>query len=364
MRIPTFQQLSKEQDRVLSVPLEQSCLITGPPGTGKTVIALYRARDLGKKSSEALLIVYSRLLSQYMLAAADELDVESMTKTFHSWFTTFYKARYKTMPPQVERWVYEWQEILEVVNRNPPAAGQLPYLIIDEGQDLPREFYPIAKHLGQHLTVFADENQAIMNQNSKLDEIAAYGRFGDNRYTLSRNYRNTREIALLASQFYSGAPTGIPELPERSGDVPVGHRHTSFDESMAFIRRFEATNGDLEIGVFTPTQRLQRRVVAAMTGRTRHPVQFYVGGRGREAPVLDFDAPGIKVVNYPSTKGLEFDVVFIPELQDVDVNQWDKARKQMYVMTSRARDQLHLMWTTTTRPAILKGIPEGLIRWQ
>lgn len=364
MRIPTFQQLSKEQDKVLTVPLEQSCLITGPPGTGKTVIALYRARDLGQRSDQALLIVYSRLLSQYMLAAAEELDVESMTKTFHSWFTGFYRAHYATRPPQLGPWVYDWQEVLPTVNRKPPPAGQLPYLIIDEGQDLPKEFYPIVAHLSRHITVFADQNQSIMDQNSTLDEIAAYGRFGGNRFTLTRNYRNTREIALLAREYYTGERTGIPDIPERSGDVPIGHRHGSFDQSMSFIQRFEANNSDLEIGVFTPTKRLQRRVLAALEGRTKNPVQSYVGGQGRDAPVLDFDTPGIKVVNYPSTKGLEFDVVFLPELQDVDTNELDGARKQMYVMTSRARDQLHLMWTTTTKPVILKDVPGGLIRWQ
>jgi Cdc6-like AAA superfamily ATPase len=65
MKLPSYQDLSKEQDRINNLPLEGSYLVTGPPGTGKTVMALYRAQMLSKRNAKAQLLMYSRLLSQY-----------------------------------------------------------------------------------------------------------------------------------------------------------------------------------------------------------------------------------------------------------------------------------------------------------
>ncbi len=75
----------------------------------------------------------------------------------------------------------------------------------------------------------------------------------------------------------------------------------------------------------------------------KEPVQTYEGGQGAKAEQLDFDAPGVKVITYASAKGLEFDTVFLPELQvhDGDLTSPD-LRMRMYVMLSRARDNLYL----------------------
>lgn len=361
MRLPSYQDLSREQDRINNLPLDGSHLVVGPPGTGKTVMALYRAQKLRQREEPVLLITHSRLLMQYTEQAVSALELRGVVNTFHSWFAGFFNRRYGGEAPQTARYVYDWTAVFGRLEDDPPRKGELPYLIIDEGQDLPREFYVLAQLFSTNITVFADENQRIHTHNSTIGDIRAYGRFGERTHTLTRNYRNTNEIAALADVFATTSTTGTAEPPTRRGEPPrVIHTSRLFD-TVDYIARFERQYSDLEIGVFTPTKKLQRSIVNRLEGKTSNPVQHYVGGRGRDATPLDFDRPGIKVVNYPSTKGLEFDVVFIPELQLLDGMPREITDMQMYVMLSRAREQLFLMHSGEGAPAIVRRLPTHLV---
>lgn len=363
MRLPSYQDLSKEQDKINNLPLDGSYLVTGPPGTGKTVMALYRAQMLSNKSADVRLLMYSRLLSQYTGSAIKELGIDGAVNTFHSWFYGFYRRLYKVSPPSFERFVYDWVEVLSTVNDDPPPADSLPYLLIDEGQDLPELFYPVAQHLAKNLTVFADENQRLTQDNSTLDAIAMYSGIQD-RHELRRNYRNTLEIASLAAVFCTGLSTGVPDLPTRRGEKPRLVKVEALHQAVDFIARYERNHSDLEIGVLVPSKRLQRQLVNRLQPKTTNPIQTYFGGMGAAADVLDFDSPGIKIVNYQSAKGLEFDTVFLPELQTLtDDPVSTEFKMKFYVLVSRARDELYVMYSGDDEPHVLAAFPRELLEY-
>src|ERR1019366_3578468 len=119
--------------------------------------------------------------------------------------------------------------------------------------------------------------------------------------------------------FHSGLGTGIPDLPTRRGERPVMQHFKNLHEAVDTISRYEKNNPDLQIGVFVPFKKQRDSLVnrLSVSGRTKNPPQVYVGGMGRQAQVVDFDRPGIVILCYSSAKGLEFDTVFMPELQEV-----------------------------------------------
>lgn len=364
MRLPSYQALSKEQDRINNLPLDGRHLVTGPPGTGKTVMALYRAAMLKKLKRKARLLMYSRLLSQYTESAVGALNLDGTVDTFHSWFYGWFWREYHRSMPEIAPFRPNWPEVVEIVASAPPEEGSVPDLIVDEGQDLAKMFYTLAQHMADHITVFADENQRINQDNSTIKEIQLYAGLPD-PHLLTKNYRNTLEIAQLAAAFYNGLSTGIPELPTRRGTLPVVQGFANRPAAIDFIRRFAMNNGHLEIGVFTPSRSVQNSFYYGLRESVDMPVQRFVGGKGKAADLMMFDDPAVTIVNYPSAKGLEFDAVFIPELQDYDPDQGGTDfSMQMYVLISRARDQLFLAYSGKDKPAIIDILPKELVEWR
>ena len=65
MRLPTEAQLSLEQKEVMSAPHEGTILVVGPPGSGKTVVAILRQRALEKRKATVSSVVFNNVLTRY-----------------------------------------------------------------------------------------------------------------------------------------------------------------------------------------------------------------------------------------------------------------------------------------------------------
>ncbi|MBF6095722.1 hypothetical protein [Nocardia cyriacigeorgica] len=347
MRLPDFEDLSTEQDRFYSLGLDGNYLVSGPPGTGKSVMALYRAQALTFDDREPAVLMYSKVLRQYTEQAAKELGIAGYVTTFHKWFWDFWRQHYQTSPPTVTGSSYEvdWAQVAQSFISNPPELGGLVDLIVDEGQDLPLGFFRIARFVAKNITVFADENQQLFDNNTTLREIAsAIG--AREHLTLLGNHRNTAEIAAVAAKYYSGAPSGLPNPPKRHGDTPTLKRHVSVDEFVDSVVQYAKTHTDLTIGVACVNQTVQRKLYRALSNRELPvPVQQYISA-SRQHRVLDFDTPAVTLAHYKSMKGLEFDTLFVPELQQVTADATSAVtRMTFYVVMSRARHELHLSWS-------------------
>lgn len=362
MRLPTYQELSKEQLEIYNLPLEGSYLVSGPPGTGKTVMALHRAQILEEIGVEPQVLMYNNTLEDYTDDASRELEIAGHVDTFYSWFWHGYSEWTGIRrPPQKEAFVYKWKEIFgDIVSANSVDVGGL---LVDEGQDLPTGFYRVLPHMTENFTVFADENQQMdPEKNSTLDEIRDSAR-PDDELSLTTNHRNTREIAELARKFYVGLETGKPELPDRRGEKPVVRPTGSPREAARFIANHERTNDHEEIGVLVKNINTQHRMYNLLEeeAETENEVQVYSSSNEVENNI-DFTSPGIKLLCFASSKGLEFDTVFLPEIQTFTSDLEDPNTKmELYVIISRARDQLYVLFSGDDEPPVLDLFPDDLV---
>src|SRR6476620_344263 len=108
LHLPDFSALSEEQDDVLDLPLDSSVIVTGPPGTGKTIIAIWRANMLHRSERPTLLLMYGKLLSSYTQAAVKTSGTDGLVSTYHRWFPQFFKEAYGVSPPKVDRYNFDW----------------------------------------------------------------------------------------------------------------------------------------------------------------------------------------------------------------------------------------------------------------
>jgi len=389
MRLPRRSELSEQQeDFLMEAPFDRPVLCVGPPGTGKTVLALYRGAILNQKGDNVDFIMHSKLLNRYVERSVEELDMDVDSRTWHSWIYTLWgkgNGRYKI--PEVERWLPDFKKAIEFVKEEKPSRPEKMYwnhLIVDEGQDFPKEFYlflTVLRHQESILagrtppgiTIFADENQRMEEtRNSTISQIESYMP-EVSKYQVSMNYRNSGPIAELASFFYVGMSTGKPDAPKNAkGLMPQLRRFDTLEDEVLSVVNWLHNNDDLSAGIIVPDRTVQGRVVRAIKPLAEEKglkVQKY--SSGIDVKTIDFYKNGtITVVCDKSCKGLEFDGVFIPQLQTykTDGANEDFFKMKMYVMISRARAYLQLSFSDCDdAPQVLKMLPpveKEILTWK
>lgn len=362
-RLPTYQDLTPDQKAVIDLPLDVPRLVTGPPGSGKTVMAVYRAQALSRAKEPTILLMFGKLLSLYTRGALRSLNIaESSVTTYHSWFPRWFKAAYGRHPPMVDRWTFDWTGCFGIVGANPPPERLRTHVIVDEGQDMPPAFYMVLRAIARSMTVFADENQILTEANSTNEQICAAGGI-TSRSRLERNFRNTRAIANVSSHFWTGAGDPPVELRDSAedGDAPVLDHDATLSDTIQRIATFEKANSKQQIGVLLPYAPQVEKFFNRLKGKTRNGPEVYLSEQKRMVgrTPLDFAKPGVKILTWASGKGLEFDTVFLPELQAFRSNEasGERFRMRMYVLTSRAKRELYFLYSGEGEPPIISTLP-------
>ena len=374
-KLPGIHELSKGQDAALALPLEGQHLIVGGPGTGKSVVALLRARRLARENKPYLFLVYNHLLRQsnLHLFADDPERLETAT-----WYAWFFQQYFKFMQTEVplepkENETFrpiDWDAVARTVQTLPRGQGidDQPYLVIDEGQDMPPAFYRTLYHWGfRNFYVVADQNQQIYPEqcSSRRELEDELDLLPETTLELTDNYRNAFSVARLARAFYGNDPASPPPaLPPESRislGIPLLLRYApgSFGRLIDRILRFCDKNPRKLIGLITADNKTREKFFNALTDahttldHEKPPIQTYATGQQTS---LDFGQGGLMVINAQSCKGLEFDSVI---LADIDRHRERNPYLKMlfYVMVSRAREYVILLRTGEVNPEVEQLLP-------
>lgn len=373
MRFPSLSDLDREQRRIYGeAPGDGAILVVGPPGTGKTVMAFHRAQKLQKLGQKPHVIMFNKVLAKYTSTrsnVAPDVDVSTM----HSWANSWWYGATRTGIPTVvgDNWTHDWNEIcarvLNACQNGASAKFSWGHLVVDEGQDFPPQMYMAlgmilkqleARGVPAQVTIFADDNQRLQaDRNSRIKDIRNnlfISGVEDRNFVLKKNFRNTRPIAEFARHFQVGNESGISELPDADGEHPQVVFAANDRDIADFIVRKAKLNPGKQVGVIVcggkrGVQRAYNQVKSRLSGVEKPPrLQMYLSrDKDHTDDKLDFDSGNtITFLHAQSAKGLEFDIVFFLGMEgmNLDTSGFLNERMTLYVMSSRARSELYLVF--------------------
>ena len=375
--LPGIQDLSKEQEAARAVPKEGQHLIVGGPGTGKTVLALIRACRHARDGDPHVFLVHNNLLHRW----SGQLACQTLTSaTWERWFGRKFREivgqrlpRNDPDPPDGYRSI-DWEVVLDLLDRAKPVKDA-PYVVIDEGQDMPREFYRSLVRLGfERIFVTADQNQQITDAHSSRKDIEEQLDIDTKDVIeLTYNYRNSEPVARLARAFYTGEPASPPpSLPKRQG-VPawlVDYPPERFEDICRRIILLVDRDPKTLVGVLAPNNVVRQRYFEELRGVDKDGLDhelpnaqtFYADHR----PEVRFDEGGILVINAQACKGLEFDVAVLADIDQHYYRSDDReaTMKRFYVMVARARERVILLRQSGVESRVDEILPDdpGVLR--
>ncbi|RLB76246.1 MAG: nerd domain protein, partial [Deltaproteobacteria bacterium] len=308
---------------------QRRAAIAGCAGSGKTFLAVEKARQLADEGLRVLLTCYNRALADHL---GDTLGYRQQFDVFNFHQLCFHWARQAGKPVS-----YQENPLDDYFTRTLPDAlleaveqlgPQYDAIIVDEGQDFRAEWWDVLPWLLHDpangiLYIFYDDNQRVYRDRSPIPIETA-------PYVLNENCRNTRRVFDVVSHFYQGqelpivlGPEGQPvEVVEYNGE------REGLTRLRKVLHRLLNENGFApdEIAVLTARGSRSSRVLGQRLGNVQLTVRLPLG-------------PGeVFATTVRRFKGLERPAIVLCEVDET--LSPDDAEALMYVGTSRARAYL------------------------
>ena len=319
-----FVRLTRQQNYLLDYLEEQRvAVIQGAAGTGKTMLAVEKAKKLAK-SGKILFLCFNRYLKEYLQRLKKEAPNQYENIDFYN-LPQLACAAMKV--PSVEK-----DDVGYFLSHFENYGWNYNHIVIDEGQDFDDEaiskLYDIALLQDGAFYVFYDKKQFVQGY-----EFPDWLANAECRLVLNINCRNTYQIADTA-----GKPVDIqPRVKERSvkGDMPSFYL---CDDAKEALKVLSKRIDDYRAASYPYEQ------ICILTLKTENnSILKDVEKVGNHMIRTERDGKGVLFTSARKFKGLEADAVIIV---DVDGKAFadDVSKRLFYVGSSRAKHQLDIIF--------------------
>ena len=326
--------MDDEQLDLIGDTIDKSMIVAGCAGSGKSVIAMYKAQQILESKGDVILIAYTKSLNRYMRQGKENsLD---------------------------ERFFYHWQWI----DQGMPKAD---YIIVDEIQDFDREeIMQFINAARKCFFFFGDTAQSIYRAFGKetltIDQISSMTGIKVSR--LYNNYRLPKPIAKITQEYLGlTEEDNVRKYSEslylsKENASPVFVECHSRQEQIDCIISIIRKNKYRNVGILVPENDLVLEIMNAFTSeKFACEFKFNAGYNDyRNKDTLNFKTEYPKLMTYHSAKGLQFETVILPFYQGA--SNLDE-KKSLYVAMTRTYRHLYVLYNgDMLKP--LKGVPERL----
>ncbi len=321
-----FMRLNDEQNLCFEQLDENKFIsVKGHAGTGKTVLAVKKAFRESERGKKVLFLCYNDLLMDKIKEESNgKFRVDSIYKLAEDYLKMYNDELYKKFQSMGDYNEMMSDFLKEVKGNKDKERVVFDSILIDEGQDFTEEWFNGINELLSSdgtLCVFYDENQNLYNKYGRRD--TSFLEKGT-KYTLKRNMRNTDEICLSSLNVINADRNSI-KLNGVNGIKPdIIFSEDSFDTLIKLNNTIRELKHD---------EYLMDENIAVLTMEAKKKVRLKKG--------IDDNFKGT-VESIRRFKGLESDVVIIPDLKHDFMNDED-LRNILYVGMSRAKTHVILI---------------------
>ncbi len=330
---------------------QRRAAIAGCAGSGKTFLAVEKARQLSEEGLKVLLTCFNRALADHLgdaLGYRQQFDVLNFHQVCFHWARQAGKPiSYQENPPPDYFTQTLPNALLEAVEELGP---QYDAIIVDEGQDFRAEWWEVLPWLLHDpangiLYVFYDDNQRVYHDCSAIPIESA-------PYVLNENCRNTQRVFDVVGCFYQGEELPIVLGPEGLPAEIIEYA----DEREGLVRLRKVLHRLLNENRFSPDE------IAVLTTRGSRSSRI-LGQRLGNVQLTDRLPlkPGeVLATTVRRFKGLERPAIVLCEVDET--LSPDDAEVLLYVGTSRARTYLVVLTSREAPDAVRRALAAQLSR--
>jgi DNA helicase IV len=324
-KLPPITDLTLVQQAALNEP--NAIAISGGPGTGKSVVSLWRhIKNYGEGSRKSLLLTYTKTLEAYLAASAKS------------------EAEYANNLAERKRIIESSHNVNRTYKWLHNQKSNYLEIIVDEAQDVNLHNYRELKKYTSLLSYGADFGQSMYLTLEELRELETGLKklFKNRDYLLDENFRNSIEIVRFIKALFPNKKISPGRF---NGPLPIlilsnGNNQKEFQAIVDIINQYRSNSHN--IAILLPLRSDVDRFYQILS--TKISCSMYY--EGMEFNEID----NVHITTFKSAKGLEFDTVIIPEFQNM-VNNISRLRvideSDYYVALTRAKRNLYLISNST-----------------
>jgi len=249
---------------------------------------------------------------------------------------------------------------LEIINSNPKFSRPFTHIVVDEAQDLSKaQFLVITQLVSKEtnsITIIADSAQRIYKSGFTWKEVGL-NLTGNRTTDLKKNYRSTVQIVKAAKSLLDKEPDKseftVVEAARKGEFKPLFGCFNNNSEQMNYlIKELQIIIKNDKFDTTAILHRFRKHLKELKTYLKSYNIQTQIILDSEE---INFFDNSIKLCTMSSIKGLEFDNVFIIDLnddvipypygfsEDNDEYHISTERRLLYTSMTRAKKRLYLL---------------------
>jgi len=338
-------QLDIQQRNIVNKELAQHLIVTGGAGSGKSVLALWKAKAIQNNKDSVLYVIKTVALTQFMKDGVESVGLRSnVIRSFNKCF----------------RWTKDddgqWQNLGW-------SAGDYDYIILDEATDLNTQEIKELKSHCKYFIAFGDDDQQLYGFTGTTTNIQSIvnvlGAEAPKIDYLLYNHRLPKKMARLIVYFHPTITFGSTEAKtfvnrctsegmERPHVFRYLEENSEFDDIIKIIKN--KAGGLKDVGVLFRDKETMQRAYHYFTNNGME-CSMVIDSKFIGKP-FSSDAP--KLMTFHGSKGLQFETVFLPNCSD-----YIKGDASFYVALTRTYAFLYIMHIGAM-PAMFNQVPKDL----